>query len=210
MTGLAATALLIVLRVDVRNVTGPANAGELKTWEQVTSALDEVNQIWSACGIRFVSRSAENVSAEALKVPYEPKGQEDLARLESALNPAGHKDSIPVTIAGPWNFYDTLSGFWLHGLGWSFYLPAEKRILRMGAMIGSQRLAEKHGGRLLGHEIGHALSLSHTTQDTLMKVGLEMGATLSETECQQARQFSETYLAGFRQDETLSPPSRVN
>ena len=135
----------VTLRLDVRNLTGPSDAGKL-TWEQMTAKLEEVNRIWSTCQIRFVSRSASNVAAASLQIPYEPQSQGDLHKIARALNPNGFNGAIPLTIAGPWNFFDHETGVWLHGLGWAFYRPADKQVVYIGAMIGAQRLNEKRGG----------------------------------------------------------------
>jgi hypothetical protein len=190
----------ITLRLDVRNVTGVSDKGKLAV-SDLRSRVGAANEVWSQCEIRFSSRSARNVSARDLGVSYEPKSQSDLSRLAEALNPHGFKEAIPLTIAGPWKFYDPQSGLYLTGLGWEFTTP-QGRLDRIGAMIDSQRVHSPIAGLLIAHELAHALSLPHVVEtDNLMGPGGTSKLTVDQ--CRQAREFASTVLVGFERPAAL-------
>jgi hypothetical protein len=182
--------------VDARNLTGPEGAGAL-TEEDLRSRVEAANPVWAKCGLRFVPVSAQNVSARALGVAYEPKSQDDLSRHAGALNPNGFDgvDAIPFTIAGPWRFYDSGTGLYLTGLGWAF-TSAPGKLDRLGAMVDAQRIHQPVAGLLIAHELAHALSLPHVAEsDNLMGPGGT--SRLTEAQCRQAREFASTTLKGF-------------
>ncbi len=181
------------LRIDVRNLVGPNEAGKL-TVEQLDSRVEANNLVWAQCGIRFIARARINVTAGELGIPYEPKSEEDLSKIAVALNPHGFDGAVPLTVAGPWQFYDPHVGLWLHGLGWVFTLG--QKIDRIGAMVSALRIFLPTGGAIIAHELAHALSLPHVAEsDNLMGPGGTNTLTLAQ--CRQARNFSETALADF-------------
>lgn len=191
----------ITLRLDVRNLTGPADAGRLAA-SVLRSRVEAANLVWSQCSIRFTPRSARNVSARDLGVSYEPKSQDDLSRLAGALNPHGFKSAIPLTIAGPWRFYDAGTGLYLTGLGWVF-TNQRGALDRIGAMIDSRRVHLPIAGLLIAHELAHALSLPHVAErDNLMGAGGT--SKLTSDQCRQAREFVSTTLVGFERPQAVS------
>jgi hypothetical protein len=201
VNALADSAPWIVLRLDVRNVTGPGDSGRLPASDLI-SRVQAANEVWSQCSIRFTSRSARNVSARDLGVDYEPKSQSDLSRLASALNPHGFKDAIPFTIAGPWHFYDPGTGLYLTGLGWVF-TNGSGTLDRIGAMIDSQRVHLPIAGLLIAHELAHALSLPHVAErDNLMGPGGT--SKLTADQCRRAREFASTTLSGFERRQSIT------
>src|SRR5256885_16536238 len=113
--------------------------------------------VWSQCSIRFVTRSVANVLAVQSGMPYPPQSRADLERIAHALNPNGFNQAIPVTIAGPWNFYDPDFKLYLNGLGWVFYVQAG--VIRIGAMMSSLKLSKPEGTAIIAHELGHTPSL---------------------------------------------------
>lgn len=187
---------MINLRLEARNITGPLEAGRLAESE-LRASVDAANAVWSQCSMRFTTISARNVSAAALGVPYEPKNQDDLSRLAGALHPRGFEgaDAVPLTVAGPWRFYDAATRLYLTGLGWVFTNPQGK-LDRIGAMIDSQRIRLPVAGPIIAHELAHALSLPHVAEsDNLMGSG---GTNrLDDNQCQKARLFASTVLKGF-------------
>jgi len=185
----------ISVRLDVRNITGPAGTGRLEA-SDLRSRVQAANEVWAQCSIRFTPKSARNVAARDLGVAYEPKSQDDLSRLAGALNPHGFNNAIPFTVAGPWRFYDPQSGLYLTGLGWAFTTD-QGVIERIGAMIDSQRVHLPVAGLLIAHELAHALSLPHVTEkDNLMGPGGT--SKLTPDQCRQARGFAATSLAAYR------------
>jgi hypothetical protein len=185
----------LVLNLDVRNVTGPRGAGSLPL-SDLKAGVEAANRVWEQCSIRFVAKHAANVAADELGVAYEPRSQDDLSRLASALNPHGFGDEIPLTIAGPWRFYDSQSGLYLTGLGWVFTKDSGG-IDRIGAMIGSQKIHAPVAGLIIAHELAHALSLPHVSEkDNLMGPGGTF--RLTPGQCQQAREFAGTSLRAFK------------
>jgi len=182
----------VSIRLDVRNLAESDEAGTLPV-ELMKARVDENNRYWSLCAIKFVPRTVANVSAQKLNIPYPPQSQGELSTLASVLNPNGKFDgAIPFTFAGPWNFYDKQSKLFLHGLGW-FFMTGDK-IDHIGAMIASQRIHRPEAPLLMAHELGHALTLGHTSEpDNIMGVG----ERFSRVQCMQARAFALTALAGF-------------
>lgn len=191
----------IVLRVDVRNLTGPEGVGTV-TDQVMLDRVADASRMWSQCAIRFEARSQANVSAVKLNIPYEPKSVNDLSTIDGALYPSGtgNNGAIPLTIAGPWRFVDTGSGLMLFGLGWSF--SKDSRPTSIGAMIGANRLNEPWVAELVGHEIGHALSLSHSPESDNLMAG---GKRLKPDQCKQARGYAQTVLAEFISDSVRTP-----
>ncbi len=186
----------IVLRLDVRNLTGPQDEGVLPK-DLLRVRISQANIIWAQCGIRFVARSIANVSAVKLKVPYEPQGQNDLSTIASALNPNGFDEAIPFTLAGPWRFSE--NGFSFYGLGWVF-TRSDHEIDRIGAMIGAQRIHEEWAPQLISHELGHAMSLQHSPDQNNVMAG---GDRLTPEQCDQSRDFAQASLKKF----TVAPDS---
>ncbi len=184
---------LISLYVDVRNLTGPGGTGTLPE-SKLASRIDEVNKIWSQCAIKFVVHSALNVSAEKLKIPYSPRSQDDLGKIAEALNPHGYHDAVPLTFAGPWNFYDSRSGLYLNGLGWVF--TNNQGLDRIGAMVSATKIFIPAGGAIIAHELAHALSLPHVANPKNL-MGPGGTEDLTEDQCKQARNFSEIALREF-------------
>ena len=194
----------LTLNLDVRNVTGPLGMGKLGAAD-LRAGVEAANKVWEQCSISFTALSATNVAAETLGVAYEPKSQDDLSRLAAALNPHGFGHAIPLTIAGPWNFYDKPTGLFLTGLGWVFTGPGGG-IDRIGAMVGSGKIHDPIAGLIIAHELAHALSLPHVTEkDNLMGPGGTI--RLTPEQCRQAREFAGTTLASFT-SETGARPSR--
>lgn len=185
----------LVLRLDFKNLTGPDGEG-LLTKEEMTSLLVRVNEIWSQCSVRFVTRLVENVNARSLGVPYQPKSQDDLSRIAAALNPGGFDHAIPLTVAGPWEFFDRNTGLFLHGLGWVFTRADGAGIERIGAMIDARKIRWRTHGEIIAHELGHTLSLSHHPDPANVMNG---DSKLTPEQCTQARGFSLARLPGFLQ-----------
>lgn len=180
------------LRVDIRNLTGSNDLGRIPEAELIRK-MEDVNSIWAQCSVKFTPRYVSNVSAEKLKVPYQPQSQEDLGKIAVALNPDGYP-ALPVTVAGPWTFLDPGSGLYLSGLGWVF-LNA-KGLDRIGAMISATKIFDPTGVPILAHEIAHALSLPHSSiRDNLM--GGAGTNDLTSEQCVQARRFVELALHEF-------------
>jgi hypothetical protein len=180
----------ILIRLDLRNLVAQNNEGQLSD-RDFLPIIDGANRHWSQCGIRFVPRSIGNVNVLPLDIPFEPKNQGDLSKIATALNPNGFKGAIPFTIAGRWQVMD--NGYVLLGLGWVF-LNSPTEVNRIGAMVDANKLKEKWIGQLAAHELGHALSLSHSGLEDNVMGG---GAKLTPEQCAQARGFSQTSLAGF-------------
>ena len=181
----------IQLRVDVRNLSGPKDVGKLSP-DYMLQRVSDTNSVWSQCKIRFVPRTVGNVIASDLHIPYEPKSQDDLGHIAGALNPQGFHNAIPLTFAGPWTFFDQGSGLYLHGLGWVF--TSGNKLDRIGAMIAAQKLSDPHAGALIGHELGHALSLGHSGESDNVMAG---GNRLKRDQYMQTRSFSQSVLADF-------------
>lgn len=184
----------ITLRVDVHNMVGPKDAGKLKKGV-LRSRLAKANLVWSQCGIQFKPHVVNNVVAADLNVPYVPASQTDLSKIAAALNPNGFHDAIPLTFAGPWNFYDAGTGVYLIGLGWAF-MKNPTTIDHIGAMVDATRIFLPQSGLIIAHELGHTLSLPDGGgHDTLMGAGGTQNLTLNQ--CTQARGFAESALTGF-------------
>jgi hypothetical protein len=182
------------IRVDVRNLVGPQEAGKLDE-PAMRSRVIAANQVWSQCSIEFVARDIENVSTEALNIPYTPKSQDDLGKIANALNPnADFKNAIPLTFAGPWGFYDPNSGLYLTGLGWAFW--EQSKVTRIGAMVDNQKIFLASGGPIIAHELGHALSLPHTVEPNNL-MGRNGTNDLTSDQCKQARGFALGMLKSF-------------
>jgi hypothetical protein len=183
---------LIGLRVDVRNLVGPQGAGTTNLTD-LASKVESVNEVWAQCGIEFQIRSSGNVSAEALKVPFHPRNQDDLSKIAVALNPKP-SEAIPFTVAGPWGFYDNRSGLFLMGIGWARYDATG--LQHLGAMVGAEQLGNPNWKLIFAHELGHALSLPDARDDgTLMGTG---NNRLTSAQCAQVRAFANTQLRGFQ------------
>jgi hypothetical protein len=187
---------LLRIRVDLRNLIDQDRQGGVEL-AQLLAPLTDSNQVWGRCAIQFSPQSFANVSASELRVPYHPQNEGDLSQIAAALNPSGYDGAIPFTIAGKWGFHDAGQGVWLHGLGWAF-TDTSGNILRIGAMIGQERLVDPDVGNLIAHELGHTLSLPHSeTRGNLMGRGTDMGAQLTFDQCAAARRFAEAHLRGF-------------
>jgi hypothetical protein len=183
----------IPLRVDMRNLTSDGVEGKISE-AVLQTKLEAANGVWSQCSIRFIPRKIENVNAKLLEVPYRPQSQGDLSLVHGKIAPGEDHDSIPLTVAGPWTFYDQGSGLYLHGLGWVF-LNGNGKPINIGAMIGSNLLGHPQVGSLIGHELGHALSLSHSSLGDNVMAG---GNHLTMDQCNQARGFAEQWLTALR------------
>lgn len=183
----------IRIRLDFRNVLGPAGQGALSA-KKGAKLLTEVNDVWSQCGIQFRLRRFGNESAKALALPYPPQSMDDLSVIAQKLNPRGFREpnlALPLTIAGPWSF--VYNGVWLNGLGWVF-TNAQNGVDKIGAMMSAKKLDAPEGGLILAHELGHALSLAEGGDGTLMGPGTPF---LSVGQCQQTRSFALRYLGQF-------------
>jgi hypothetical protein len=200
----------LTLRVDITNLMGDENKGKLPHPTMVAK-LKTANRIWAQCGIQFTSRQVSNVSAEALKVPFVPKSQDDLGNIYLALHPKGVSDAIPLMIAGSWQV--NAGGMSLMGLGWAF--ASNGKLDRLGAMVDANQLNQIWVDRLISHELGHALSLSHHPDAKNVMAG---GEEITRDQCLATRGFTEAYLASFIHQKKLRPtqialrprPSRVN
>ncbi|MCM2323261.1 MAG: hypothetical protein NDJ90_08355 [Oligoflexia bacterium] len=186
----------ITLRVDLRNLSEALENGQEigKIAEsQLRERLNEVNRIWSQCGLRFAPRVVANVRASSLGVPYQPQSQEDLSRLAAALNPSGFT-ALPVTVAGPWTFRE--GGYFLTGLGWAF--TRGDRIDRIGAMISATKFFDVSAAPIIAHELAHALSLPHVPEGRNL---MGPGGTneLTSEQCRQARRFADAALGELRE-----------
>jgi hypothetical protein len=183
----------ISLKLEIRNLTDVDGSGKLDE-KDLRAAATSINEIWSECSIQFVLQKVRNVSAAALKVAYVPQGQEDLGKLEAALNPSGNYASIPLTIAGPWTFYDPASGVYPFGYGWVFH--DGQKLNRIHAMISSTRFKVKTSREIMAHELGHALSLPENgSGDDIMGKGV---GHVSMPQCLQTRAFAISALSQFR------------
>lgn len=181
------------LRIDVRNLISGAGEGRRDS-KSIESKLEDLNRIWSQCGIRFHTRSIGEVDASKLGIRYEPQGQADLSHIAGTLNPNGFDGAIPLTIAGHWKFYDPGTGVFLHGLGWVFSAGDGSKVERIGAMVSNHTLDMPYAGALIGHELGHALSLGHSPESDNVMAG---GDRLSRDQCLQSRRFTEFALGEF-------------
>lgn|GEM_PF-3772084 len=178
------------LSTDLSNLTGPAGEG-MRGESQLKEKLLDVNGIWSQCGIRFVARKLRNVSASELGVTLNPKSQDDLGTIHGAAYPKGHENAIPAMIAGAWNFVDAGFGLYMYGIGWAFTREGGA-LDRLGAMVSSTQIDQSPAGTLLGHELGHALTLGHSSLSDNVMAG---GATLTRDQCEQSRRFVQTSLS---------------
>ena len=194
---------LITLRLDIRNLTGPGNEGG-RTEAELSRPIEGVNEIWRQCGIRFAARETVNVSAERFNIPYRPASQEDLGRIAEALNPEGfaRADALPLTYAGPWRFFDGGTGVFPTGLGWVF-VNADGTLNRIGAMVDATKPHGQYGAEIVGHELGHALSLpDNGISGNLMCGGSP--AQLTADQCAQARSFARSALLRFVAGEEIA------
>lgn len=186
----------ISLRVDVKNLMDDDSNHRIAD-ELLVDRMKLVNNTWSQCAIRFLVRSTGNVSSKDLKVKFNPTSQGDLSELAHALNPKGFKGAIPVTVAGPWSFFDPNTGVFPFGLGWVFPGNTEKDpVSRIGAMISIKKIHGDDAGLIIAHELGHALSLGHSADGENLMLG---GPKLVREQCDQARGFAERFLAEFIQ-----------
>ena len=183
---------VISLKLEIRNLTGENHHGQLEEAD-LKAAAYKINEIWSQCSIQFVLQSARNVSALQLNIPYLPQGQEDLGKIEAALNPNGYT-SIPLTIAGPWNFFDPSSRVYPFGFGWVFH--DGKKLGRIGAMVSATKFKDKAAREIMAHELGHVLSLPENGNgEDIMGKGI---AQVSMPQCLQTRSFAISALSQFR------------
>src|SRR5258708_6254271 len=185
----------IALWVDMKNLVGPAGEQILPV-QDLVAKLEETNHIWSQCGIRFVAREVANVKASDLKVPFQPQSQKDLEKILFAVhpNPRVVEGAIPLILAGKWGFYDPQTKLHLSGIGWAV-TNNEGKVERLGAMVNAAQLEPGMTGYLIGHELGHALSLEHSAEvGNVMSAGFKF----NEAQCQQARRFAEGFLQDFR------------
>lgn len=180
------------LKVDFRNLMGPQNAGKLDE-KDMEARLESANEVWNQCSVRFVARSVSNISSVPMGIPYTPKSQDDLGKIATALNPNGF-GAIPLTVAGPWNFFDSGSGLYLNGLGWVFV--NEKGLDRIGAMISANKFFDRSAGPIIAHELAHALSLPHAAEAKNL-MGAAGTNDLTVEQCRQARRFAELTLREF-------------
>ncbi|MGZ3697562.1 MAG: hypothetical protein ACXWP5_05615 [Bdellovibrionota bacterium] len=180
-----------MIQVDIHNLVGPHAAGAVSPG-QMASRLELANQIWEQCEIQFVARTRRNVSTERLKIPFEPRSQEDLSKIAEAINPRGFHRAIPLTFAGRWGFFDSGSGLFLTGLGWAFW--NDTKLERIGAVVDERRIFANDAGALIAHELAHALSLPHIPGKNLMGSGAPV---LTPEQCEQARKFTETVIPDF-------------
>lgn len=193
----------VSLRVDVRNLIATEAAAKIPE-AKLSQRLEEVNLLWSQCSIRFVVRKAENVAAAKVGAPYPPKNEGDLSTIAGALNPHGFDGAIPVTVAGPWNYFDAGTGLFPHGLGWVF-TNGNGKVDRIGAMVAAQKLDHETAALVIGHELGHALSLPHVSDPNNLMLG---GPSLMREQCVQARRFIEIALQEFQVADRKIPSSR--
>ena len=170
------------------------------------SLLGGINQVWSQCGIEFLPARLANVSAGDLKVSYSPRSEGDLSAIAAALNPQGYGNTLPLTIAGAWNINN--NGWIISGLGWAFVRPNHE-LDHIGAMVDAKSLQGPNAADLLAHELGHALSLQHATEESNVMIpeAHTLGKRFSVAQCEQARGFTQSVLQRFVQ--LNSDPDRV-
>ncbi len=163
--------------------------GPLLTKPRTRQFLQGLNQIWAACDVVFRADSQVLSIYESAETPYKPRTQEDLSRIAGYLHPrAFQKGSVPFTLAGNWSELEPSDGLKLHGLGWAFYVESGVpwKIDRMGAFVGAEHFGTERFVRLAAHEIGHALTLGHSTQ---MQNVMGRGDQLEPAQCLQVRRF---------------------
>jgi hypothetical protein len=182
----------IQLRLNFRNVVAPDGKGRLST-RKAMPLFREINSIWKQCGIQFALTHFGNTSAKQLDLPYPPQSQADLSTIDAKMNARGFGGAIPLTIAGPWSFFDPISQVYLNGLGWVY--ANGTGVSKVGAMMSAKKLVAPEAGLILAHELGHALSLPEGGDGTLMGPGTPV---LSADQCEKTRAFAQAYLGEFR------------
>ena len=188
-----ATALQTPIQVQLAlsELLPPAASGTKPqlTKQRTRQFLQGLNRIWSTCDVAFTADSNVLSVYESADTPYKPRTQEDLSRIASRLHPqAFRKGSVPFTLAGNWSELEPTDGLKLHGLGWAFYVESSVpwKIDRMGAFVGAEHFGTERFVRLAAHEIGHALTLGHSTQ---MQNVMGRGDQLEPAQCLRVRRF---------------------
>lgn len=185
------------LRLDIGNWEGPKREGHLSD-RQLSKKIEEINDVWLQCGIRFVPRRIVIAQSHRMGLPYEPASQSDALKIWTALHPLkGMDGGIPLAISGPWKFFDPDYGLFLKGLGW-FFARGDGSLERIGAMVSNDKIHDTTAGALMAHELGHVLSLGHSpAKDNLMGGAQPPGLTPSQ--CVQSRTVAKSYFRDYQE-----------
>ncbi len=187
---------MIELKLDIRNLVS-SSAKERISEERLKNLISEVNQIYSQCQVRFVTRNISEVAASTLQVSFPPQNENDLASIGAQLNPNGFAktgEAFPLTIAGEFNFFAPTYQVNLYALTWA-WLNGPNDINRLHSVIGRQHLDGSLAVEIIAHEFGHFFLLQHTgIAGNIMATG--RGITADQ--CAQIRTVSETYYQGLR------------
>jgi hypothetical protein len=182
---------ILELRLDIRNLI--SDSGKEKISEQrLIDLMEQVNQVYSQCQIRFVTRNILEIPASSLEIPFPPQSEADMTLIGSKIHPNGFgktNEALPLTIAGEFGFFAPNHGVHLFALTWT-WLNGPNDIGRMHSMIARQHLDGPHAVDIAVHELGHFFLLQHTgVPGNIMASG--SGITLEQ--CAQIRSVTTTY-----------------
>jgi hypothetical protein len=182
---------MLELRLDIRNLISDSGKEKISE-QQLTNLIERVNEVYSQCQVRFVTRKVLEIPASSLEIPFPPQSEEDMTLIATKIHPHGFsktEEAFPLTIAGEFGFFAPAHQVNLFALTW-VWLNGPSDISRMHSMIARQRLEGSQAAEIIVHELGHFFLLQHTgVGENIMASGFGISAE----QCTQIRSITATY-----------------